>query len=62
MRMLVAGLLGAAAIGFGYEKLIQPMLESAVPTDWQPLAIAAGAAFIGSIFGWLAKDIFVKKV
>ncbi|MBM4014135.1 MAG: hypothetical protein FJ293_04115 [Planctomycetes bacterium] len=62
MRMIVASLIGAAAIGFGYEKLIQPSIESAVPDSWQPLAVAIGAAFLGSLFGWIAKGIFVKKV
>ena len=58
MKMLIACLIGGAAIGFGFEKALQPTIESSITaTDWQRLAIAGGAAFLGALFGWLAKGV-----
>lgn len=62
MRMIVACLLGAAVIGLAYEKALQPMIESAIAAgEWQKIAIAMGAAFLGALFGWAAKGIFTTK-
>ena len=39
------------------------MIESAIASgEWQKVAITVGAAFLGALFGWVAKGIFnVKK-
>lgn len=58
MKMIVAALVGGAVIGFVEAKLLSGEIQQHV-TDpgMQGFAAAGVAAFLGAIWGWVAKGL-----
>ncbi len=64
MRMLVACLTGAVIVGLVADRLIAPQLSGVSQLDDAALratVIACLAGFLGAIWGWVGRSIFVKK-
>ncbi len=62
MRMIVAALIGGLVIGFVDAKLLAGEIQKLVADPGtQAIVVAALAAFLGAIWGWVAKGIFGSK-
>ena len=58
MRMILAALIGAALLGFVASRFLDPEIVKHVSSaDTQALATAAAAAFLGCLWGWVAKGV-----
>jgi hypothetical protein len=58
MRMIVVALVGGALIGFVDAQLLSGSIQQWVTSpSYQMLAIAGVAAFLGTIWGWVAKGM-----
>ena len=63
MKMLVAALIGGVVLGFVDAKLLLTTIQSLVTDPGMQGFVAAGvAAFMGSVWGWVAKGVFGDKV
>ena len=62
MRMIVAALIGGVVLGFIDAKLLVTEIQKLVADPGsQGLLAAALAAFLGSLWGWVAKGVFGSK-
>lgn len=61
MRMFVAALVGGALIGLVAAEFVSPQLADHVTAGNLPLWTAMLAAFLGSLWGWVAKGVFRSK-
>jgi len=63
MRMLMSALVGGALIGFVYEFLLSGLVDGVVSgPSAQAILAGAVAAFLGALWGWLAKGIFGSRI
>jgi ABC-type uncharacterized transport system permease subunit len=62
MRMLIAAVIGGVVIGLVEGKLLAPEVQKHL-TDPANLALATAAlaAFLGCLWGWVAKGVFARK-
>lgn len=62
MRMIIAALIGGAVLGFVDAKLLAAEIQKLV-TDpgTQSIVLAGVAAFLGSIWGWVAKGLLGSR-
>lgn len=63
MRMFVAALLAGIVIGFVVAKLLMTQIHELV-TDpgLQPIVTTGVAAFLGALWGWLAKGMLGSRI
>jgi len=62
MRMFVAALIGGALLGFIDAHLLAPHVSGlAADVHTQALLAAMVAAFLGSLWGWVAKGVFGSR-
>jgi len=62
MRMLIAALIGGVVIGLVEAKVLEPEVQKHL-SDPATLAMATAAlaAFLGGLWGWVAKGVFARK-
>jgi len=63
MRMIAAALIGGALIGFVAHRFLDPEITKHIArVETQSLAAAGVAAFLGALWGWVAKGVLGSKV
>ena len=62
MRMIVAALIGGAVLGFVDAKFLMAEIQKRVADPSSQALLAAGiAAFLGAIWGWVAKGMLGSR-
>ncbi len=62
-RMVVACLLGAVIVGVVHAQFVHPLMQGqSLAQDPKQLLMmsAVGSALLGSLYGWMARMVFVK--
>jgi hypothetical protein len=62
MRMLIAALIGGAVLGFVEAKFLASKLQELTSDPGtQGILTASVAAFLGAVWGWMAKSVLGNK-